>query len=138
VEKIKTVGDEYFVASGVPDPLEDHARVAAELALEMRRVVGTYRREKGRRFEVRMGMNSGPVVAGVIGMDKFVYDVWGDTVNVGSRMETQGEAGRIQVTKETRDAIRAQSEPGSFTFERRGDLAVKGKGTMTTYFLEPG
>lgn len=137
VEKIKTVGDEYFLVSGVPEDVEDHARVAGELALEIREEVQRYRKGDGQSFDVRIGMHTGPVVAGVIGMDKFVYDVWGDTVNVGSRMEARSEAGKIQVTDSTRRAVQAQSAAGEFTFRERGTLTVKGKGKMTTYFLEP-
>ena len=99
VEKIKTIGDAYMVAAGVPRERADHAHVLAELALEMCGVVDRHRRADGSPLRLRIGINSGPVVAGVIGRRKFIYDLWGDAVNVASRMELQGTPGRIQITE---------------------------------------
>lgn len=134
LEKIKTIGDEYFVAAGVPEPMDHHAVRMAELAVAMKEEVQGFTRDDGRPFQLRMGMNSGPLVGGIIGEEKFVYDVWGDTVNLGSRMESQGVPGKIQVTSATKDLIQRQGN-GRFAFEERGTIDVKGRGEMITYFL---
>jgi len=105
LEKIKTIGDAYMVAGGLPEPLPDHTRRAAELALEMLAIVGELRGTLGINLKVRIGLHTGPVVAGVIGAHKFVYDVWGDTVNTASRMETAGATGRIHISSEARRAL---------------------------------
>jgi class 3 adenylate cyclase len=136
VEKIKTIGDEYFVASGVPKPANDHAVRCANYALKMQDIVKEHTRVNSNPFELRIGMNTGSLVAGVIGNKRFVYDVWGDIVNVGSRMESQGVPGKIQVTPATKQAIEKQEENGQFKFEKRGTIEVKGKGEMRTYFLD--
>lgn len=136
LEKIKTIGDEYFVAAGVPDPMDNHAVRMARFALSIRDEVTTFERGDGRTFEFRIGMHTGPLVAGVIGNNKFAYDVWGNTVNLGSRMESQGVPGKIQVTPATRETIREQDGEGVFSFEKRGTIEVKGRGEMTTFFLE--
>lgn len=136
LEKIKTIGDEYFVAAGVPEPMENHAKKMAELAFDMQEEVHNHKREDGSPFKLRMGMNTGSLVAGIIGEEKFVYDVWGDTVNIGSRMESEGVPGKIQVTPATKNAIMEQDDDGVFGFEERGIVEVKGKGEMTTYFLK--
>jgi class 3 adenylate cyclase len=130
LEKIKTVGDAYMVVGGLPDPRPDHAEAVAEMALAMREEVALHRDPAGRPLEVRIGMDSGPVVAGVIGRNKFIYDVWGDTVNTASRMESHGAAGCIQVTARTYRRLR-----DGYRFERRGTIEVKGKGEMTAWFL---
>ena len=130
VEKIKTIGDAYMVAAGVPRERADHAHVLADLALEMAAVVDHHRRADGGAIRLRIGIASGPVVAGVIGRRKFIYDLWGDTVNVASRMESQGTPGRIQITEATCALIR-----DAFDCEPRGEIEVKGKGAISTWYL---
>lgn len=129
LEKIKTIGDAYMVAAGVPVPRDDHARAICELALAMRDVLET-RTFVGRRIEMRIGIASGPVTAGIIGRRKFSYDLWGDTVNLASRMESTGVPGRIQLTTATCDLIRPW-----FECRRRGVIEVRGKGEVETWFL---
>lgn len=130
LEKIKTIGDAYMVAGGLPERSADHAEVVARMALEMQQVMGSFAAELGEPLELRIGINTGPVVAGVIGRKKFIYDLWGDTVNTASRMESHGTPGRIQVT----EAVRARLA-GRFDFEPRGEIEVKGKGAMEVYYL---
>ncbi|TAD73933.1 MAG: adenylate/guanylate cyclase domain-containing protein [Oscillatoriales cyanobacterium] len=130
LEKIKTIGDAYMVVGGVPKPRSDSASAIAYLALEMHRAIQQYRKPDGSPFRLRIGIHSGNAVAGVIGMKKLVYDLWGDTVNVASRMEALGQPSRIQVSQATFDRLQSQ-----FQFERRGTILVKGKGEMTTYWL---
>ena len=130
LEKIKTTGDAYMVVSGVPAPRADHAEALARLALDMRAAVTAIAASSGRALSIRIGISSGPVVAGVVGTKKFFYDVWGDTVNVASRMESTGEPGKIQVS-EAAHALLA----GKFDLESRGEIEVKGKGRMRTWFL---
>jgi guanylate cyclase len=129
LEKIKTVGDEYMVASGVPRLRSDHAHAAAELALEIQARMAAAEFD-GHRLSLRIGINSGPVVAGIIGTHKFSYDIWGDTVNTASRMESEGVPGRIQLSAATHALIRDR-----FLCEPRGTIDVKGKGQLETYFL---
>jgi class 3 adenylate cyclase len=131
LEKIKTVGDAYMVAGGLPDPMADHAGAVAELALEMLEVAVHRRFPDGAPVRLRVGIGSGPVVAGVIGRRRFSYDLWGDTVNTASRMETTGVPGCIQVTQRTRDLLGER-----YRFQERGQIEVKGKGRMTTYLLD--
>jgi len=130
LEKIKTVGDAYMVVGGLPTPRSDHAEAVAEMALDIREAIQRYEFKDGDPFQMRIGINSGPVVAGVIGTKKFIYDLWGDTVNIASRMETQGQPGRIQITRPTRDLLESR-----YSFEPRGTIHVKGKGNMQTYWL---
>ena len=130
LEKIKTIGDAYMVVGGLPEPRPDHAQAVAEMALALRDEVPRHRDPDGRRLAVRIGIDTGPVVAGVIGRDKFSYDLWGDTVNVASRMESLGAPGCIQVTERTFRRLRDR-----YRFERRGPIEVKGKGMLTTWFL---
>ena len=129
LEKIKTVGDEYMVASGIPTERSDHAPAIAELALRMRdELVG--KRIDGHEIRMRIGINSGPVVAGIIGTHKFAYDLWGDVVNTASRMESEGIEGSIQISEATYQLVNDE-----FYCEPRGDVSVKGKGVLQTYLL---
>jgi class 3 adenylate cyclase/DNA-binding NarL/FixJ family response regulator len=130
LEKIKTIGDAYMVVGGVPVSLEQHAIAVADMALAMQAVIRRFAREDDTPLQLRIGINTGTVVAGVIGIKKFSYDLWGDTVNVASRMESQGQPGKIQVTEST--YIRLQS---LFHFEPAGEIDVKGKGLMRTFYL---
>ena len=130
LEKIKTIGDAYMVAGGLPEPRPDHLERLADFALDMTRVLGGLRAATGATLDMRIGMHAGPVVAGVIGRRKFAYDLWGDTVNTAARMESHGLPGRVHVTAYVRDQLAAQ-----FTFERREPIQVKGKGEMQTYLL---
>ena len=130
LEKIKTTGDAYMVVSGVPGARPDHAQALAILALEMREAAREWRDPRGRNVPIRIGISSGPVVAGVVGTRKFFYDVWGDAVNVAARMETTGSAGKIQVSRDTYERLQDQ-----FVLEPRGEIDVKGKGRMPTWFL---
>jgi class 3 adenylate cyclase len=130
LEKIKTVGDAYMTAGGMPDRSSGHCAAVAEMALEMLDRVRALGAELGDDLKVRIGIHTGPAIAGVIGTRKLFYDVWGDTVNIASRMESNGSAGRIQVTEEARSVLGA-----AYTFERRGVVDVKGKGPMTLYYL---
>lgn len=131
LEKIKTIGDAYMVASGLPFPREDHADAIAEMALAMQSAVSRFRLKSGETIQIRVGINTGVVVAGVIGTKKFIYDLWGDAVNVASRMESSGEPGSIQVTEDTYHYLKEK-----YRLEMRGAIAVKGKGDMTTYWLK--
>jgi adenylate cyclase len=130
LEKIKTIGDGYMVAGGLPETRTDHGVAAAEMALAMLDAVGAAGRAAGESLQLRIGLHTGDLVAGVIGTHKFAYDVWGDTVNIAKRMETYGLPGHIHVSTETRLAL-----GDIFRFEPRGPLDVKGKGPMETYFL---
>jgi class 3 adenylate cyclase/CHASE3 domain sensor protein len=131
LEKIKTIGDGYMVAGGVPEERPDHAVAVAKMALGMRSATAEIACELGEPLRLRIGVHSGPLVAGVIGTHKYVYDVWGDTVNVANRMEKYGAPGRIHVSAVTRALL-----GDAFRFEPRGSLDVKGKGAMETFFLE--
>lgn len=130
LEKIKTIGDAYMVVGGLPVPRGDHVEAVAAMALDMLKVVARLTPPEGIQIDLRIGMSTGPVVAGIIGSKKFSYDLWGDTVNTASRMESQGEVGRIHVSESTYDRLK-----GDFLFEERGAMEIKGKGSMTTYFL---
>ena len=130
VEKIKTIGDAYMVAAGIPEAQSNHADRIALLAPRMLGAVSAIAEATELKLEARIGIHTGPITAGVIGTHKFVYDVWGDTVNTASRMESQSLPGRIQVSAATRAALGDR-----FKLERRGIIEVKGKGMMETYFL---
>jgi adenylate cyclase len=133
LEKIKTIGDSYMVVGGLPTPRSDHAEAVAELALEMLEAIATFKvstAPNSKPLTMRIGINTGPVGAGVIGTTKFAYDLWGDTVNTASRMESHGIAGHIQVTATTYHLLQEK-----YAFQPRGIVDVKGKGQMETYML---
>jgi adenylate cyclase len=130
VEKIKTIGDAYMAVAGVPDPNPDPFAAIANMALGMIDRLGRVNRHFGWPLQIRIGMHSGPVVAGIIGTHRFVYDVWGDTVNVASRLEAYSLPNRIHVSQDT-----ARHLVGRFALEPRGSIDVKGKGKLETFFL---
>jgi len=130
VEKIKTIGDAYMAVSGLPVPRPDHAEAMAVMAIGMQEAFRGVMRNRGLPLELRVGMHSGPVAAGVIGRQKFTYDLWGDTVNLASRMESHGEPSRIHVSPTTRALLGE-----AFRFADRGEVHVKGRGTLHTFFL---
>jgi class 3 adenylate cyclase len=130
LEKIKTIGDAYMAVGGVPVPRPDHAEATADLALRMQQEIVQFNTRAGATVEVRIGMHSGAVVAGIIGRHKFAYDLWGDAVNLASRMESHALPGRIQVTAAVEERLR-----GRYRFEPRGPIELKGIGTMATFFL---
>ncbi|MEG4803408.1 adenylate/guanylate cyclase domain-containing protein [Microcoleus sp. ARI1-B5] len=131
LEKIKTIGDAYMVAGGLPVPRADHVEAMANMALDMQDAIADFKTDTGEPFQIRIGINTGAVVAGVIGTKKFIYDLWGDTVNVASRMESQGLPGYIQVTAAIYEQLKDR-----YLFEEQGAIAVKGKGDMIAYWLK--
>ncbi len=131
LEKIKTIGDAYMVVGGLPTPRPDHAEAIVEMALDMQETIAQFSCDTGESMKLRIGINSGAVVAGVSGIKKFIYDLWGDTVNTASRMESHGLPGYIHVTSATYELL-----PDKYIFENRGTIEVKGKGEMTTYFIK--
>jgi adenylate cyclase len=130
VEKIKTIGDCYMVAAGVPSPQPDHACALALMALDMQAAMRSVDEVDHLGLELRIGINSGPVVAGVIGRKRFLYDLWGDAVNTASRMESHGTSGRIQITRATKELLE-----DAFVCEPRGPIPVKGKGEIEAWYL---
>ena len=132
LEKIKTIGDAYMVAGGLPERIPDHAERVALFALDILVVMQdeALRTQSGEQVKLRIGIHTGEAVAGVIGTSKFSYDIWGDTVNTASRMESHSEAGKIHVSEEVFEALKEK-----FVFEERGEMEVKGKGVMRTWFL---
>lgn len=129
-EKIKTIGDAYMVASGIPEQVERHAEQLVRLGLKMLFEIEQFNQQEGVALSLRVGIHSGPVVAGVIGRKKFSYDLWGDTVNTASRMESSGVEGSIQVTQAVKDRV-----GDLFLFESRGTIEVKGKGSLETFLV---
>jgi adenylate cyclase len=130
VEKIKTIGDCYMVAAGVPSPRPDHARALALMALDMQAAMRSVDEVGHLGLQLRVGINSGPVVAGVIGRKRFLYDLWGDAVNTASRMESHGTSGRVQITRATKELLGDE-----FVCEPRGTIPVKGKGEIEAWYL---
>ncbi|MEZ2239413.1 adenylate/guanylate cyclase domain-containing protein [Microcoleus sp.] len=130
LEKIKTIGDAYMVVGGLPTPSDNHAEAIASMAIDIQAAISKMRTKGDRPLSIRIGINTGPVEAGVIGTKKFTYDLWGDTVNIASRMESQGVPGGIQVTVATYERLRDK-----YIFQNQGVLHVKGKGDMITYLL---
>ncbi|XZN91303.1 MAG: adenylate/guanylate cyclase domain-containing protein [Microcoleus sp.] len=131
LEKIKTIGDSYMVVAGLPYPRADHAEAIAEMALDMQKAIAKYRKQIDSELRIRIGIHSGPVVAGIIGTKKFIYDLWGDTVNTAARMESHGIADEIQITEATYLLLKNQ-----YQFQERGLITVKGKGRMPAYLLK--
>ncbi len=130
LEKIKTIGDAYMVVGGLPEPRPDHAEATAEMALDMQQGIVKFNAQNNMQLSIRIGINTGPVIAGVIGRKKFIYDLWGDAVNTASRMESHGILNTIQITEATYSYLR-----GKYILEPRGSIMIKGKGWMNTYFL---
>ena len=130
LEKIKTIGDAYMVGAGIPVPMENHAEQILEFSIDMLKVTHEYNQKHNQNIRIRVGINSGPAVAGVIGTKKFLYDLWGDTVNTASRMESSGIPNKIQLTEHT-----YQLTKDHYEFQNRGAIEIKGKGEMFTYFL---
>jgi len=130
LKRVKTLGNSYMAVSGVPEPSADHAARAAHLSLEMIQALERFDERTSSRLQVRIGIASGPVVAGVIGRRQYLYDVWGNAANTASRMESHGVAGRVQVSESTR---RLLGEP--FLLEERGTIEVEGQGELKTWFL---
>jgi len=131
LEKIKTIGDAYMVVGGLPESHVDHAQAIVEMGLDMQQALVEFNLKKDRDFQIRIGISTGLVVAGVIGWKKFAYDLWGDTVNTASRMESHGIPGCIQVSESTYERLK-----GLYVFEERGEIEIKGKGKMKAYLLK--
>jgi len=136
IEKIKTIGDAYMAVCGLPVPHGNHAQKMIEAALEIRDFIEDYKHKRQKEgkpfFEMRIGINSGEVVAGIVGIKKFAYDIWGDAVNTASRMESNGAVGKINISESTYNLVK-----DDFDFEHRGEIETKGKGKINMYFVEP-
>ena len=138
IEKIKTIGDAYMVVGGLPNPRTDHAEAIIEMALDMQQAIREFNVETNSNCNIRIGINTGSVVAGVIGIKKFIYDLWGDTVNIASRMESHGIPGNIQISQSTYEQVKDTFQDkfkGKYRLESRGLIEVKGKGEMQTYLV---
>jgi class 3 adenylate cyclase len=135
IEKIKTIGDAYMAVSGLPVPQTDHAHRMVRAALDLCRFMEDWKKEKQKKgqtvFELRVGLHTGPVVAGIVGMKKFAFDIWGDAVNLASRMESGSEPGRINISQSTYELVK-----NDFICSYRGRIDVKGKGEVEMYFVE--
>ncbi|MCT4622303.1 MAG: adenylate/guanylate cyclase domain-containing protein, partial [Schleiferiaceae bacterium] len=133
---IKTIGDAYMAAGGLPTPNATHVKDVVLAGLEIAEFMNQRartRKEKGLpHFEIRIGINTGPVVAGIVGVKKFQYDIWGDTVNTASRMESSGEPGKVNISNTTYNLLKDDSD---FTFESRGKIQAKGKGEIEMWFV---
>lgn len=131
VEKIKTIGDSYMLVGGAPEPREDHAQAVVNVAFAMLSAIQNINHQHGTQLQIRVGVNSGPVVAGVIGMHKFTYDLWGNTVNVASRMESTGAVGKIHISPSTAERL-----DNKFVLQERGAITIKGIGPLETFFVQ--
>lgn len=131
VEKIKTIGDCYMLVGGVPEPREDHAQAVVNVAFAMLSAIQSINHQHGTQLQIRVGINSGPVVAGVIGMHKFTYDLWGNTVNIASRMESTGAVGKIHISPSTAERL-----DNKFVLQERGAITIKGIGHLETFFVQ--
>lgn len=136
IEKIKTIGDAYMAAGGLPSPNSTHAQDVVKAAMEMARVVDEGKAKKISAglpyFEIRIGIHTGPVVAGIVGVKKFQYDIWGDTVNTASRMESSGKVGKVNISRATYELLKDDT---TLAFESRGKIEAKGKGKIDMYFV---
>jgi class 3 adenylate cyclase len=131
VEKIKTIGDCYMLVGGVPEPRKDHAQAVVNVAFAMLSAIQNINHQHGTQLQIRVGINSGPVVAGVIGMHKFTYDLWGNTVNIASRMESTGAVGKIHISPSTAERL-----DNKFVLQERGAITIKGIGHLETFFVQ--